>query len=181
MVYILLSHAVGVTEARPHRRGRPVHVVRRLSDQVRPLHARLAVDAGVTTDVDDLVLVCTVDGGEPQVAGGIKQLRPIQPLSHHPGRQAWSAGCGSILAKCGDTYLGRNVTVDGSVRVEQYNGSQLFRRESPTVNGTATGTCSEVGGSESSLSTEGVDTLGLRAHTALLDSFVGSKERLRSG
>lgn len=158
-----------------------MHVVRRLSDQVRPLHARLAVDAGVTTDVDDLVLVCTVDGGEPQVAGGIKQLRPIQPLSHHPGRQAWSAGCGSILAKCGDTYLGRNVTVDGSVRVEQYNGSQLFRRESPTVNGTATGTCSEVGGSESSLSTEGVDTLGLRAHTALLDSFVGSKERLRSG
>lgn len=53
-------------------------------------------------------------------------------------------GC-DILAKCGDTYLGRNVNADGSVRVEEYHDSMLFRCEAPTVDGVATGSCVQSG------------------------------------
>lgn len=76
----------------------------------------------------------------------ISELRDVQTCAgQYEACAVAQEGC-NILAKCGDTYLGRNVTPDGSVRLEDYSGSQLVRCQAPTVNGTAAGTCNEVGG-----------------------------------
>lgn len=48
----------------------------------------------------------------------------------------------NVLLKCGDTYLGRDLTADGTVRINDYHDGRTFTCQEETVEGVASGSCS---------------------------------------